>query len=115
MVAWLLIRSLLLFVLEFSHHAAAACTRTVIAEQGDTCASIAAAAGITVTDFLRLNPSITSCSSLVAGGTYCVQGTDGSSPPQSSSPPGLVVSTDGTCGQGITCAFCIAALMEVWL
>ncbi|KAK4248363.1 carbohydrate-binding module family 18 protein [Corynascus novoguineensis] len=98
MVASVLARSLLLLALGFSHQVAAVCTRSVTAKQGDTCASIAAAEGITVAEFLRFNDSVTSCSSLVAGETYCVQDTD------DSEPPGLDVSVDGTCGQGITCA-----------
>ncbi|KAK3307210.1 carbohydrate-binding module family 18 protein [Chaetomium strumarium] len=102
--------NLLLLALTFSHHAAAVCTRSVIAKQGDTCATLAAQAGITVTQFLRSNPAVTSCSQLVAGASYCVEGTNdsaptpsstGSAPPTSTSPS---VSTDGTCGDGVTCA-----------
>ncbi|AEO66281.1 carbohydrate-binding module family 18 protein [Thermothielavioides terrestris NRRL 8126] len=113
MVASSLAGSVLLLALGFSQQVAAACTRTITARPGDTCASLAAEAGITVTDFLRSNPSVTSCSQLVAGGTYCVQGTADSAPTPSStssssspasSPTGLGVSTDGSCGNGITCA-----------
>ncbi|KAK4149754.1 carbohydrate-binding module family 18 protein [Chaetomidium leptoderma] len=109
MVASLLTKSFLLLALGFSHQAAAACTRSVTAKQGDTCASLSSQAGITVTEFLRSNPSVTSCSQLTAGGSYCVAGTaDGGSsssarPPVSSTPSDLQVSVDGTCGQGVTC------------
>ncbi|KAH6632421.1 carbohydrate-binding module family 18 protein [Chaetomium tenue] len=105
MVATFLTKGFLLLALGFSQQAIAACTQSVTAKQGDTCASIASQAGITVTDFLRSNPSVTSCSELVAGQSYCVKGTtDGGTPPQTSTPAGLVVSPDGSCGTGVTCA-----------
>jgi hypothetical protein len=105
MVATSLTRGFLLLALGFSQQVIAACTLTITAKQGDTCATLASQAGITVTQFLRSNPSVTSCSQLVVGQSYCVEGIDdGSPPPQSSTPAGLVVSPDGNCGQGVTCA-----------
>ncbi|KAK3318743.1 carbohydrate-binding module family 18 protein [Apodospora peruviana] len=85
---------------------AAACTRSVKAQQGDTCASLASAAGITVAQFLKSNPSVTSCSALTSGATYCLEGTaatSSSTAPSASPTPGLRISTDGTCGNGVTC------------
>ncbi|KAK3324515.1 hypothetical protein B0T19DRAFT_443926 [Cercophora scortea] len=94
----------------------AGCTKTVQAQQGDTCATIASAAGITVAQFLISNPSVTSCSQLQVGATYCLAGvaattiapttpsTSTVAPPASSSTGPLKVSTDGTCGSGVTCA-----------
>ncbi|KAH6855973.1 carbohydrate-binding module family 18 protein [Chaetomium sp. MPI-CAGE-AT-0009] len=111
MVAASLTRGFLLLALGFSQQVIAACTLTITAKQGDTCATLASQAGITVTQFLRSNPSVTSCSQLVVGQSYCVEGIDDSgptrssgAPPQSSTPAGLVVSPDGNCGQGVTCA-----------
>ncbi|KAK0639608.1 hypothetical protein B0T16DRAFT_440080 [Cercophora newfieldiana] len=71
------------------------CVETITARSGETCASIAELAGISVTDFLRSNPSVTSCAALVGGGVYCKSGT--------SSVPPVSVSTDGTCGGSVTC------------
>ncbi|KAK3943387.1 carbohydrate-binding module family 18 protein [Diplogelasinospora grovesii] len=103
----------------------AACTRSTTAQKGDTCATLASAAGITVGQFLQSNPYITSCSNLVVGGSYCVEGIQTSGPtappsspspspsPSSNTPPApsssgsggpLKVSADGTCGTGVTCA-----------
>ncbi|KAK3687840.1 hypothetical protein B0T22DRAFT_479122 [Podospora appendiculata] len=93
----------------------APCTKTVQAQPGDTCATIASAAGITVAQFLISNPSVTSCSQLQVGATYCLAGvaattaspttpsTSTAAPPASSSTGPLKVSTDGTCGSGVTC------------
>ncbi|KAL1874013.1 hypothetical protein VTK73DRAFT_567 [Phialemonium thermophilum] len=93
-----------------------ACTQTVKAKSGDTCASIAEANGISVTQFLFDNPTISSCSELVVGQDYCIAATGIVSPtspnpssssaqpaPTSSPTPGLQVSKDGTCGNGFTC------------
>ncbi|KAL2267334.1 hypothetical protein VTJ83DRAFT_4611 [Remersonia thermophila] len=89
--------TLLLALAGLSQRAAAACSRTITAQAGDTCASLSALVGISVTDFLRSNPSVTNCNALRAGVAYCIEGVaDGGSP--------LRVSTDGTCGNGITCA-----------
>ncbi|KAK3294214.1 carbohydrate-binding module family 18 protein [Chaetomium fimeti] len=106
MVAASLTRSLLLLALGFSQQVIAACTLTITAKQGDTCATLASQAGISVTQFLRSNPSVTSCSQLVVGQNYCIEGVDdggSGTPPQSSTPADLVVSPDGSCGQGVTC------------
>ncbi|KAK4176459.1 hypothetical protein QBC36DRAFT_346259 [Triangularia setosa] len=92
--------------------ASAECTRFIEAYEGDTCAILAEIAGITVTQFLRSNPSVTSCSQLVPGGYYCIEGVADSGPtasatssaaPTSSSPVRLTISQDGTCGSGVTC------------
>ncbi|VBB84524.1 Putative protein of unknown function [Podospora comata] len=94
--------------------ASAECTRFIEAYEGDTCAILAEIAGITVTQFLRSNPSVTSCSQLVTGGLYCIEGIADSGPtasasrttsaaPTSSSPVRLTISQDGTCGSGVTC------------
>ena len=72
-----------------------ACAAYVTARSGDTCASIAASVGITVTEFLRNNPSVSKCDSLAAGTRYCID---------SSSTPPLQISTDGQCGGNLTCA-----------
>ncbi|EAQ87484.1 hypothetical protein CHGG_04103 [Chaetomium globosum CBS 148.51] len=91
MVAIFLTKSFLLLALGFSQQVIAECTQSITAKQGDTCASISSQVGITVTDFLRSNPSVTSCS-LVAGQSYCVKGTaDSGTPPQTSTPAGLVI------------------------
>ncbi|KAK0726555.1 hypothetical protein B0T21DRAFT_350671 [Apiosordaria backusii] len=92
----------------------AECTRFIEAYEGDTCAILAEIAGITVTQFLRSNPSVTSCSQLVPGGYYCIEGVADSGPtasatltksaaPTSSSPVRLSISQDGSCGSGVTC------------
>ncbi|KAK3323278.1 hypothetical protein B0T19DRAFT_425572 [Cercophora scortea] len=89
---------------------AAGCTQLVTAQPGDTCASIAAAKGITVAQFIRSNPPIASCSSLVAGTQYCVdpsfiQATTTTSSGGASSTTGpLEITKDGKCGDGLTCA-----------
>jgi len=72
------------------------CVEMITARSGETCASIAELAGISVSDFLRSNPSVTSCATLVGGGVYCKSGISSSSP--------VSVSTDGTCGGSVTCA-----------
>ncbi|KAL2255308.1 hypothetical protein VTK26DRAFT_3646 [Humicola hyalothermophila] len=86
--------SILLGAISFSCLAVAECTLYITAGQGDTCATLAAAVGITVSDFLRSNPSVKSCSQLVVGANYCVVGVA----------DGPAVSADGTCGQGVTCS-----------
>ncbi len=68
-----------------------ACSKFVTAKSGDTCASIAISAGVGVADFLRDNPSVSSCDSLIAGSTYCVD------------PSTLQVSPEGQCGGNFTC------------
>ncbi|KAB5559522.1 carbohydrate-binding module family 18 protein [Coniochaeta sp. 2T2.1] len=80
-----------------------ACTRTVKAQQGDTCASLSKAQGISVSEFLLNNPTITSCD-LTAGSSYCVAEDGNGGAPSPSPTPSLVISTDGTCGNGVTCA-----------
>ncbi|KAK4233736.1 hypothetical protein C8A03DRAFT_47784 [Achaetomium macrosporum] len=70
-----------------------ACTKYVTIQSGDTCASLAASAGIDVADFLRDNPSIRQSGSLDVGSTHCVD-------------PGvsLQISPDGQCGGNFTCS-----------
>ncbi|KAM7197216.1 hypothetical protein V8F33_005644 [Rhypophila sp. PSN 637] len=102
-----LIRGILILALGFTVQVNAQCSRSIEAHDGDTCASLAALTGITVAQFLKSNPSVTSCSNLTPGRTYCVEGTapaatgSATSPVQTSGP--LQVSTDGTCGPGVTC------------
>ncbi|KAL1843207.1 hypothetical protein VTJ49DRAFT_2758 [Mycothermus thermophilus] len=89
--------TLLLALAGLSQRAAAACSRTITAQAGDTCASLSSLVGITVAEFLRSNPTVTNCNALRAGVAYCIEGVaDGGNP--------LRVSTDGTCGNGVTCA-----------
>ncbi|TPX14782.1 uncharacterized protein E0L32_005177 [Thyridium curvatum] len=82
-----------------------ACTRTVNAKSGDSCATLSRAAGITVAQFINYNPSVTSCGGLVPGKAYCVasDGSEASSPPAQTS-PSLSITKDGQCGKGVTCA-----------
>ncbi|KAK3688738.1 hypothetical protein B0T22DRAFT_512468 [Podospora appendiculata] len=89
----------------------ASCAQQVTAQPGDTCASIAAAKGITVAQFIRSNPPIASCSSLVSGSQYCVDPsfiatttTTTSSGGASSTTAPLEITKDGKCGDGLTCA-----------
>ncbi|KAM7189826.1 hypothetical protein V8F33_009852, partial [Rhypophila sp. PSN 637] len=110
----LLLRALLAVIAIFgaSSHGAATCGRTVTAAAGDTCLSLATAAGITVAQFIRGNPGIAACDHLGPGTRYCV---DPSYIPTTSSPlstsssqptassPALQVSKDGACGNGFTC------------
>lgn len=98
--------------------AADACTIVVTARAGDTCATISNAAGITVSQFLRANPGITTCGSLVIGTRYCVDPnfavtTSSAVRPTTGSGSGggtgggtgrLEASKDGQCGNGVTCA-----------
>ncbi len=71
----------------------AACSKTVTARAGDTCASISISAGINVADFLRNNPSISQCDKLSVGSQYCID----------SSNSQFQVSPDGQCGGNFTC------------
>ena len=71
----------------------AACSKTITARSGDTCASISITAGINVADFLRNNPSITQCDKLSIGSQYCID--SGASQSE--------VSLDGQCGGNLTC------------
>ncbi|KAK4460565.1 hypothetical protein QBC42DRAFT_253314 [Cladorrhinum samala] len=88
----------------------AACTKYIEAHQGDTCAALAQAAGITVGQFINSNPGVASCSDLVVGGRYCIEGKADAPPTASASAapttpsPGLTVSLDGNCGSGVTCS-----------
>ncbi|WQF83337.1 Putative LysM domain-containing protein [Colletotrichum destructivum] len=72
---------------------ARACNFTWAAENGDTCASMAAFWGISEENFIRWNPSVgTNCANgVVAGTEYCIDFTDDSPPPPptttSSAPP----------------------------
>lgn len=99
--------------------AADVCTIVVTARPGDTCASLSDAAGITVSQFLRANPGITTCSALSTGTRYCVDpnfsvsttlpATTSGRPPTGGSGGGnggtpLEVSKNGQCGPGLTCA-----------
>jgi len=82
------------------------CQLTVAAAQGDTCFSLAATWGISVTTFLNNNPTVSSCSRLNVGSNYCIDAEapdSGANTPQDTNPGELYVSTDGTCGGGITC------------
>jgi len=84
------------FLVGVQSQGADSCAETVTARPGDTCASIAELAGISVTDFLQSNPLVTTCSTLIEGAIYCKSGTASSS---------LVsISTDGACGGSVTCA-----------
>lgn len=99
--------------------AAAVCVRSILAFSGDTCASISAANGITVSQFVQWNGGLSSCT-LTPGRSYCVLDTaiaETSDPPPGSTTikpstsktggtggpttqPGLTPSPDGTCGPG---------------
>lgn len=98
--------------------AADPCTVIITARTGDTCATISNLAGITVSQFLRANPSVSSCAALVAGTRYCVDPGFNAAPSSSStsarpaatsggggggSGAGLEVSTNGQCGSTLTC------------
>lgn len=56
-----------------------ACTYSVVAATGDTCASISAEWGITEAEFIQYNPSVGSnCSKgVTVGESYCVEWDDG--------------------------------------
>ncbi|KAK4182532.1 hypothetical protein QBC35DRAFT_546938 [Podospora australis] len=89
----------------------AACTRFIEAHAGDTCAILASAAGINVAQFLQSNPSVTSCNQLTNGAFYCIEGVADSAPQASTTstarpaqPSQQFISTDGTCGNGVTCS-----------
>jgi len=83
------------------------CQLTVAAAKGDTCFSLAATWGISVTTFLNNNPTVSSCSKLNVGSNYCIDqeapDSSGGNNQQDINPGELFVSTDGTCGGGITC------------
>ncbi|KAK4224634.1 hypothetical protein QBC38DRAFT_511620 [Podospora fimiseda] len=108
MVSSTTLRGLFASALLFSG-ASAACSKYIEAHRGDTCASLAQEAGITVGQFIQSNPGIPSCDSLVAGAFYCIEGKADTAPtPSTSAAPtqptsGLKVSTDGNCGSGVTC------------
>ncbi|KAK3352206.1 hypothetical protein B0T25DRAFT_567505 [Lasiosphaeria hispida] len=125
MVSSTLVRGILACVVGLASRAAAeeaavaVCSKSIVASPGDTCATLASAAGITVTQFIRSNPNVASCSQLLTGALYCIEGTATGPPtipatgPSSPSPTAtaspsesdpLKVSADGTCGPGVTCA-----------
>ncbi|KAK0611794.1 hypothetical protein B0T14DRAFT_335580 [Immersiella caudata] len=90
----------------------AACSTFVAAQTGDTCLSLASLAGISVTQFLRNNPQVTSCDKLNVGDNYCVEVPKSTSTPKQASPAttsgspgngGVRITTDGHCGDGWTC------------
>lgn len=85
---------LLLGVMLTIERVSGACGNFYTAQSGDTCASIAASSSITVSEFLRNNPSVTQCDGLIAGSQYCVD---------SSAPSALRISDDGQCGGEYTC------------
>ncbi len=60
----------------------APCSRTATARPGDTCATLGAVYGLSVSDFLRANPGLSVCA-LVPGSAYCVasDGTTATAPP----------------------------------
>lgn len=107
---------LLAACLYLSPAVAATCTRTVTAIAGDTCASLSGSNSLTVTQFIQLNPTISTCS-LVPGSTYCVSDDPAAVPttrptlaPTSLLPPvptGTLLpspdGSDGICGSGYTC------------
>lgn len=49
------------------------CAFSAYAEDGDTCASLAAAWGITEAQFKSYNPNVQDCSALKSGSLYCVE------------------------------------------
>jgi hypothetical protein len=99
---------------------ATTCTLTVIAKAGDTCASLSGANALTVTQFIQLNPTISTCS-LLPGTTYCVSDDPAALPTTSrtttilvpttsrplAAPTGSLVpspdGSDGICGGEYTC------------
>ncbi|KAK3360616.1 hypothetical protein B0T25DRAFT_565495 [Lasiosphaeria hispida] len=50
-----------------------ACTSSVTAQVGSTCASIAGGWGITVEEFKSFNPTVNDCLKLTPGVSYCVE------------------------------------------
>ncbi|OAA65702.1 Chitin-binding, type 1 [Niveomyces insectorum RCEF 264] len=64
--------------------AASTCTHNITAKAGDSCVSLASANGLTVSQFLQINPAVHSCT-LDAGSAYCVSTNPAASPPASSS------------------------------
>ncbi|RKU44096.1 hypothetical protein DL546_001125 [Coniochaeta pulveracea] len=87
---------------------AATCARTYTAKAGDSCATVSAAYGITVTQFINLNPSLGTCA-LTPSTVYCVSDDPAAAAPTSTTTPptgSLVPSPDGSegiCGNGYTC------------
>jgi hypothetical protein len=61
-----------------------ACTYSVTAQVGSTCASIARDWGITAEAFKSYNPTVTDCSKLTPGASYCIDW-EGALPGQTSS------------------------------
>ena len=114
MVSSTLARALALLLLGQTTLAQSTCTRSLAARDGDTCASFAQFAGLTVTQFLRSNPGVFSCTALVAGASYCVEGTaSGAAPvvtvtrsvvPIPNATGVLKITPDGSCGGDVTCA-----------
>lgn len=51
------------------------CAFSAYADDGDTCASLAAAWGITEAQFKSYNPNVKDCSALKSGSLYCVEWT----------------------------------------
>jgi hypothetical protein len=95
---------------------AATCTRTIVAKAGDSCATVAATYGLTVSQFIQLNPTLGTCA-LTPSTTYCVSDNPAAAPtttilPTTSLPPvavptsSLIPSPDGSegvCGNVYTC------------
>jgi len=123
--------TLTLVVAALAEAVSAACTSKVQAKAGDSCFSLAAANGITVSQFVQANPSLSSCT-LTAGASYCIlMDAGGPDPVTSAAPPpppprplppksvssassttgavpvgSLIPSPDGSdgiCGNGYTC------------
>lgn len=84
---------------------AADCTKVIRASGGDTCAILTQQHGISVTQFIAYNPTITTCT-LSAGVSYCVSQNPADGP-AISVPPGTLIpspiGSDGVCGGEYTC------------
>ncbi|KAK3375533.1 LysM domain-containing protein [Lasiosphaeria ovina] len=74
----------------------AGCTFAVTAGPSDSCATLAGAWGLNVAGLRALNPTLTTCPRLVAGQSYCVQGSAPTSTPPSPSPPTTTTPTTTT-------------------